>query len=123
MSELTRRSISEQLEGITRLPILLDSYPHPQLAQPSILYLADVFLKGQNFQKQCISATLRRCNFREFPLLDEFLRRIMQVQHQNDFTARASLLSVLGAIAEHVAGNRNTIKKLNILLTKVLIFC
>lgn len=31
----------------------------------------------------------------------------MQVQHQNDFTARASLLSVLGAIAEHVAGNRS----------------
>jgi len=89
-----RRSISEQLEGITRLPILLDKYPHPQHAQHSMLYLADVFLKGQNFQRQCIAATLRRCNFREFPSLDGFLWRIMQVQHQNDFTARASLLSV-----------------------------
>ena len=47
-----RRSISEQLEGITRLPILLDTYPHPHLAQHSMLYLADVFLKGQNFQRQ-----------------------------------------------------------------------
>ena len=29
------------------------------------------------------------------------------MQHQNDFSARASLLSVLGAIAEHLAGNRS----------------
>jgi hypothetical protein len=91
-----RRSISEQLEGIARLPTLLDQYPHPHLAQHSILNLADVFLNGQNFQRQCIVETLRRCNFREFPSLEAFLRRIMQVQHQNDFTARAALLCVLG---------------------------
>ena len=38
----------------------------------------------------------RRCQIRSFPALDEFLGIIMKVQHQNDFTARASLLAVLG---------------------------
>ena len=50
---------------------------------------------------------LRRCQLREFPALDEFLRIILKVQHQNDFKARAALLAVLGGIAQHVAGKRS----------------
>ena len=63
--------------------------------------------KGNNYQRSVISAMLRRCQLREFPALDEFLRIILKVQHQNDFKARAALLAVLGGIAQHVAGKRS----------------
>ena len=79
----------------------------PQLAQRSMLYLAEAFMKGQNFQRQCIAATFRRCKFREIPCLEIFLNRIMPVQHQNDFTARAALLAVLGGLSEHLVKDSN----------------
>ena len=74
--------------------------------QTCLFLIADIFVKGTNTQRDAIAAMFRRCKIREFPAVDQFLGIIMKVQHQNDFTARASLLSVLGALCDHVRGKR-----------------
>lgn len=104
--DIVTEATAEQLEGIARLPILIEKYPHPNLAEQCMVAIANIFLKSKDVQRQCIASTMRRIKFREFPSLDIFLSIIMNVQHQNDFRARAALINTIGAIAEHLGGNR-----------------
>ena len=105
--DILSEATAEQLEGIALLPILLEQYPHPNLAEQCMICIANIFLKSKDIQRQCIAAAMRRMKFREFPSLDIFLSIIMNVQHQNDFRARAALINTIGAIAEHLGGNRS----------------
>lgn len=101
--------ISDQFEGISKVPSIFERYPFPILINPVALRLSELFKTGNNFMRSTILNVLKDTEKHLDKILNitQFVDHIFEVSYSNDPLARSITLKTMSHIARIVANHKN----------------